>query len=489
VVRLQIDPPEGGRFTSGFAGGTALSPDGTAVAYVASANGKSGLWIRPIDNTTARLIPGTEAASLPFWSPDNKSIAFFTGDKLQRVDPAGGALVTICYVGQYGVGVGGAWSSDGYIIFGAGTSGLFQVSATGGVASMLTTLGPSEIMHRWPQILPGGRFLYFAASYKREDSGVYIASRTKPGERVRLLTSDTSAVYAGTGGKDYLIWLRSGALVAQGFDTNTLKLSGEPHQVAGPIVTGGSGITNVSVSRTGLLLYGSSNALLTQLTWFDRTGRVLSVVDEPGEFIMFRLSPDGRRVITERVRAGVPDLWLLETARGLSSRFILNGGYHQFPIWSPNGRTIVFSAGVPSNLFRKEVNSAVNEQRLMHAPYPQGPLDWSRDGRWILYSERSTGAGRDLWVLPVTADGTIPNGSKPRIYLSTPFNNNRGRFSPEPSPDWVAYQSDESGRWEISTSNLFRNRGANSRSRLLEAGIRSGTRAAMSCITCRQPTD
>jgi hypothetical protein len=318
VVRLQIDPPEGGRFTSGFAGGTALSPDGTAVAYVASANGKSGLWIRPIDNTTARLIPGTEAASLPFWSPDNKSIAFFMGDKLQRVDPAGGALVTICYVGQYGVGVGGAWSSDGYIIFGAGTSGLFQVSATGGVASMLTTLGPSEIMHRWPQILPGGRFLYFAASYKREDSGVYIASRTKPGERVRLLTSDTSAVYAGTGGKDYLIWLRSGALVAQGFDTNTLKLSGEPHQVAGPIVTGGSGITNVSVSRTGLLLYGSSNALLTQLTWFDRTGRVLSVVDEPGEFIMFRLSPDGRRVITERVRAGVPDLWLLETAVGRS---------------------------------------------------------------------------------------------------------------------------------------------------------------------------
>jgi len=158
--RLQIDPPEGTRFTFGNnIGGLALSPDGRTAAYVTWGGGKNGLWIRPLDSAAARLIPGTEGAAYPFWSPDSKAVAFFAGSKLQRVDLAGGAPLPICDVA---VARGGAWSSDGRIVYGVLADGLFQVSSFGGKPTPLTTLDASRLegMHRWPQVLPGGRFLY-----------------------------------------------------------------------------------------------------------------------------------------------------------------------------------------------------------------------------------------------------------------------------------------------------------------------------------------
>jgi Tol biopolymer transport system component len=205
---------------------------------------------------------------------------------------------------------------------------------------------------------------------------------------------------------------------------------------------------NVAVSASGLLLYGSSDAL-SQLTWFDRTGKPLGVVAEPGEYFMFGLSPDSRRIVAVRGRGGVIDLWLLEGGHGLSSRFTFSAGIHNFPIWSPGGRTIVFATGSPMNLFRKEANGGGTEQRLTQGPNIQSPMDWSRDGRWILYTEIAPTTQRDLWVLPVTPDGNPRDGTKPRPYLRTSANETGGRFSPEPSPRWLAYQSDESGRYEV----------------------------------------
>ncbi|MGO9256833.1 MAG: protein kinase domain-containing protein [Bryobacteraceae bacterium] len=344
--RLQIDPPEGGRFIFGTGvGGMALSPDGRTAAFVASGNGKNGLWVRPLDGATARLIPGTEGAAYPFWSGDGKSIAFFTAAKLQRVDVAGGSPMAICDVA---LGRGGAWSSDGQILFGTLTSGLFRVPASGGAPSPLTTLDVAhgEASHVWPQVLPDGRFLYWVRSDKPENTGVYAASFAKPAERVRLLRSDTNALYApGNDGKSYLLWQRGGTLFAQEIKAGTLQLAGEAHPVADPVARAATGQMNVAVSASGLLLYSASNTS-SQFTWLDRAGKPLGVVGEPGEYSTFRLSPDGRRAAVSRDRPGGNDLWLLEVERGVSSRFTSNSGVNLYPVWAPDGGTIMYRTGV-----------------------------------------------------------------------------------------------------------------------------------------------
>jgi eukaryotic-like serine/threonine-protein kinase len=211
VVRVQINPPEGGQFAFGSSvGGVALSPDGRTAAFIATANGVTALWLRPLEGTAARMIPGTEEASYPFWSPDSQSIAFLTPGKLQRVDIADGTPRPICDAPRVW---GGAWTSDGQIIAGVFGSSLFRVSASGGALSPLTTLDPSrgEGLHLWPQALPKGRFLFWVSSDKPENTGVYAASLEKPNERVHVLTTDAKALYVpGGDGGDYLVWHAQG---------------------------------------------------------------------------------------------------------------------------------------------------------------------------------------------------------------------------------------------------------------------------------------
>jgi Tol biopolymer transport system component/DNA-binding winged helix-turn-helix (wHTH) protein len=449
VLRLQINPPAGSEFTFGTqAAGISLSPDGKTAAYVATDHGKAALWVQPLDGATARVLAGTEEAGLPFWSPDSEAVAFFAHGKLQRVYLAGGAPQTICDMGQ---ARGGSWSDNGRILFGGWNSGLFQVAASGGQPSSLTTLDAArgEVFHYWPQILPGGRFLYFVRSTKRENSGVYAASLAKPREPVRLLATDTNALYApaadgaGNNRKGYLLWLRGGTLVAQDFDAATLKLSGVPHPVADPVARIGTpGQMQVSVSATGILLYNSSSPL-RQFRWVDRTGKPRGTVGEPAFSAFFHLSPDGRRIAVSRGSPVGTDLWMLDVDRGVPSRFTSRPGLNISPVWSPNSRTVLFASDVPLNLFRKDASGAGEEQRLTRSPNPQFAMDWSRDGRFILYDEEAVpGNQRSLWILPVA-----PGDAKPRPYLRTTFNEDMGQFSPDTR--WVAFQSDETGRYEI----------------------------------------
>jgi hypothetical protein len=196
AFRLQLNPPEDSRFAfRPTSGGMALSSDGTTIAYIGSSNGKDRLWVQPLDNTTARPVPGTEGAAHPFWPPDNKPIAFFASGKLERVDLAGGAPVLICDALN---DRGGAWSSDGRIIFSEAATGLFQVPASGGTPSRLTTFDASrgEYGHRWPQVLRGGHFLFLVQSDKPENEGIFAASFAKPVDRIRLLATDTNALFA-----------------------------------------------------------------------------------------------------------------------------------------------------------------------------------------------------------------------------------------------------------------------------------------------------
>jgi Tol biopolymer transport system component/tRNA A-37 threonylcarbamoyl transferase component Bud32 len=450
VLRLDITPPEGGRFVplGATVGGSALSPDGRMAAFVAAVNGKTELWVRVFEETSARLLPGTEGAGNPFWSPNSKTIAFSAAGKLQRTDLAGTPPVTIC---DAVATLGAVWSTDGQIVFGWPGGGLLRVPASGGTPSPLTRLDVSrgEAAHRFPQILPGNRVLYWVLADKPENAGVYVSTFAKPAERVFLLRTETAAILASGGeGRDYLLWLRGGTLVAQEFDAGALKLRGEAHAIAGPIPSiGTSGTNPVSASSSGQLLYDTASST-SQFAWFDRRGSRLAPVGEQSLYSYpFRLSPDGRRVVATRGRPGGNDLWLLELERGPTSRFTASG-YNIYPIWSPDGQTILFTPAA-LRLFRKDPRETSAEQRVIEGPNPQYANDWSRDGRFIIHHEIAPGTQRDLWTLPFTPEGKVSGNAKPTPYLRTNFNEWSARFSPEPSPHWVAYQSDKTGRYEV----------------------------------------
>ena len=437
VMRFQIDPPEGGEFSYGtVSAGIALSPDGRTAAYVASSNGKNRLWVRPLDETAARVIPGTDNAGFPFWSPDSKSIAFGTGDRLQRVELAGGAPLTIC--DAHTLPRGGSWNSEGQIIFGT-IAGLFQVPASGGTPLRLTAVG------YWPQMLPGGRFLYLVARGTAENNGVYAASLAKPSEPIKLLSATTNALYVpGGAGTAYLLWLRGSTLVAQEFDVARLRLAGEPHPVADPV----AGLVTrmyASVSTNGLLLYGAANPL-RNFTWVDRTGKRLAEAGEPIEIGPYRLSPDGRRLSMARVSGLGLDLWLMEVDRGVASRFTFESKSFG-PVWSPDGRTIVYGhLSTPLGLFSRALNGAGGEQSLTQSANIQAPTDWSRDGRFLLFNGGYS-PQEELWVLPLTPDGRTMASGPAKRYGGGQFKTRDGRFSPDIR--WVAYESDESGQNEI----------------------------------------
>jgi len=460
AIHLSVNPPEGGQLIFGSnLGGIALSPDGKAAACVASVNGKTGLWIRPLDGSPARLLPDTEAAAYPFWSPDNKSIAFFTNNKLRRVEITGGAPLPICNVASPR---GGAWTSDHRILFGTTAAGLFQIPDAGGTPSALTILDTArgEAAHRWPQELPGGRFLYWVQSDKAEIQGVYAASLAKPAEGVRLVPANANGLYAsGADGRGCLLWLRGATLIAQDFDLATLKLVGEPHPIADPVTsTWGSTQMNVAASAGGLLLYSAYNTL-AQFASIDRTGKTLRAIGEPGEYGTFRLSPDGRRIAVMKAQPNGDSIWLLEVVRGVSTPFTSNTSISIFPVWSPDTRTIVFHRYPTKNLFRKDSGGGAAEQRLTRSPNVQYASDWSGDGRYVLYFEVDPGTQRDLWVLPMTPEGGVAADVKPWPYLHTPYNEWLGRFSPEDNPGRVAYQSDESGQYEVYIDSFPQPRG------------------------------
>jgi Tol biopolymer transport system component/tRNA A-37 threonylcarbamoyl transferase component Bud32 len=451
VFRLDIIPPEGGRFVplGNAVGGSALSPDGRTAAFVAAVNGKTGLWVRALDETSARLLSGTEGAEDPFWSPDSKSIGFWASGKLQRTDVRGGPPATIC---DSIFARGATWSADGQIVWGSLAGGLFRVPASGGTPSPLTQVdvGRGEASHRFPQILPGGHFLYWTQAATPETSGVYVAPFAKPADRVFLFPTETGALFApGGDGRDYLLWLRGGTLLAQEFDSGALKMRGEPHPIAGPILSSGTiGTIPVSASANTHLLYDASGSP-SRLTWLDRAGRFLGTVGDDHVYSYpFRLSPDGRRAVATRDRPGGNDLWLLDLQRGPASRFTSASVTNIYPVWSPDGRTILFTTAA-QRLFRKDSGGSTDEQRATGGPNPQYANDWSRDGRFLIYHELAPGNQRDLSFLPFTPEGKVSGNAKPSVYLQTKFNEWNARFSPEPSPRWVAYQSDETGRYEI----------------------------------------
>jgi len=415
----------------------AISPDGQQIVVAPSfgIQGTTPLWLRPLASTSGRLLTGTEGAIFPFWSPDGRSIGFFSDQKLKRLDVNSQAIQILA---DARVARGGAWQADGTILFAPNAAGpLFRVPATGGEATVATRLETGQSDHRAPFILPDGKhFLYYARGAP-EIRGVHVA-RLDGTETTRLLDADGAAVYARSG---HLLFPRQGELLAQSFDATGLTLAGEAFRVAdGVSVNPGISLASLSASASGPIAYGTDSIRRTQFTWFDRSGRRLETVGPPDQRSLANpsASPDGNRIAFSRVIGGNWDVWLIDM-QGAVGKFTSALSLDFNPVWSPDGRHIFYQSG-GSTIYSRSVSEGTPEQALLRERTMIYPSDVSPDGSVLLYT-RAAGLSTDLWYMPLGADRT------PHPFVQSPFQDRDGQFSPDGK--WVAYQSNEAGHFEI----------------------------------------
>jgi serine/threonine protein kinase len=443
-TRLEVNTPSKSDSDS-----FAISPDGRSLAFVASSEGRPRLWLRPLDQTTSQPLVGTEGATSPFWSPDSRSIGFFAEDKLKRIDIAGGLpqVLASALVGN------GAWNRDGIIVFAPSKfSPLYRVPAAGGEPVAITRLDPPrQFMHGFPRFLPDGRHILFNAAGSAEASGIYLGS-LDGGEPKRLTAANPAGGYLGP---DWVLFMRQRALIARRLDVARGEWTGDPVIVADPVIA-------FSVSTVGRVAYrAASSAERRQLTWFDRTGKNLGVAGEPdaNDLRAPELSPDGRHIAVDRTVQNNSDVWVMDLTRGGFTRLTSDASWDGTPLWSPDGTRIVFGSSRGSyDIWIKPASGTGTEELLLGTPKLEWPIDWSKDGRFLIFSQSASKA-LDLWALPMTG-----NDRKPVVVSNTSFEERQGQFSPDGR--WVAYQTNESGsnfeivvqafpeprgKWQVST--------------------------------------
>ena len=449
VVRSSILPPEKCQFTFS-SGPMALSPDGERIAFVATtAEGKSLLWVRPLSRLAAQPMDGTEGATYPFWSPDSRHLGFFVGGKLKKIDVSGGPPETIC---DAAAGRGGSWNRDGVILFAPTTRDpIHRVSASGGTPIPVTTFDASrgEGTHRWPAFLPdGSSFLFLVQPFgggQDPRSGISIGSLDSRDSQILLPGSNSSAVYAAPG---YILFWRDRALMAVAFDASSRELQGDPFPLAEKVqYLGGFASGIFSVSENGFLAYqGGTGIGMSQLSWFDRSGHPLETVGPPADYNRPRLSHRGDRLAVDITdpQTGNTDIWILDLTRHTQSRFTFNPTNDFRATWSPADDRIIFTATPrgPGDLHVKAATGSGAEESLVASDDNKVVMDWSKDGRFILYqsTDPRTKTGADFFVFSIAEKKASP-------FLQTAFDELQGQFSPD--GHWVAYVSNESGRNEV----------------------------------------
>jgi Tol biopolymer transport system component len=446
ATRFFVSPPEGWNLAVQTQGGPAVgplavSPDGRQVAFVArNASAQNLIWLRSLNTLDAKGLAGTEGGSSPFWSPDSRSLGFFSDGKLKTIEISGGPPIVLCDATP---GISGTWSPSGVIVFSpAPATALLKVSATGGAPTPATALEAGEAGHARPTFLPDGRHFVFRPIHPTVARNVALVGSLDSTERTRLMEVDSTNVLYSQG---HLLFLSETTLMAQAFDPDRLATQGDPFPVAERIQTfGGPPSGFFSVSGNGVLAYQSGTATnKPQLTWVDRAGMTLGTVGEPASYADMVLSHDGSKAAVSLANNGQPgsDVWIVDLNReGLPSRLTFDEGLDITPVWSPDGSRIAFSSSVVSgnfDLYVKSASGAGEPQRLVSGKGTQAPLDWSNDGRFLLYASDDPGPGFDLWILPTTG------GAKPFPFLRAPGNQGQGQFSPDGS--WIAYRSVESG--------------------------------------------
>ncbi len=417
-----------------------LSPDGRTVAFFAHDSAASSLWVRPLGSDKARVLPDTQGDNSPlFWSYDGGSLAYSSGGKLRKVAIDGGSPVTLC---NARAGRGGTWNRDGVIVFAPSPEGpLLRVSSGGGETSPVTTLdaGRHETAHRFPCFLPDGdHFLYVSLPPGPNGWDTFVGS-LKAKSVKKVLTAGSAAVFAAPG---YLVFAREDRVMAQRFDTGRLELTGDAIAIGNaPEPSDMDAEPVASASRNGRLVVLQTDVPQTKLQWLDRAGAARGDLTlPPGPWAVRRLSPDGRR-------AGVtngPDIWIVDLARAMPTRFAATMSTEATMVWSPDGRQMAY---VSKQTGRSEIFVGSPDGAGTPELVPTTDAlfkyveDWSPDGRFVVFRTVSPSTQGDLWLLPMTGD------RKPQPYLVSAYAERNARVSPDGG--WLAYESDESGTTEV----------------------------------------
>jgi eukaryotic-like serine/threonine-protein kinase len=431
----------------------ALAPNGhtlAVVAYLDSAR-KNVLWIYELGSADARNLADTAGANYPFWSADGRSLGFFADGKLKKVDVSGGPVQTLCDAPS---GRGGTWNKDGVIVFtpdGQLGGGLYRVSASGGTLTPISKPDPSrgEQSHRWPMFLPDGRhYLFMTADFtgRKGVNAIFVGSLDSNEKRF-VVEATANAAYAGP----YLLYPREATLLAQRLDLERFTLTGEPTAVLTDIQYQPQVRRAVfAVSDHGLLIAQTgSGVALSQPVWFDRKGNATGAVGKPDVYGNVALSQDGSFVATDKTDMASlnTDLWKYDLHGEAAKRLTFDPGFDVSPIWSPDASRLVFASNraLDVDLYMKNSDGAREETVFVHDDSNKIPTDWSRDARNILYTR-----GADLWFV------TLPEvKSSPFLKAAAIIRN--GQFSPDGK--WVAYASNETGKWEIYVTSFPQPRG------------------------------
>jgi eukaryotic-like serine/threonine-protein kinase len=422
-----------------------LSPDGQTAAIVAYSEqgNKYLIWTYQLGEPSPNALDGTEGGMHPFWSPDGKWIGFFAQGKLKKVDVAAKSVQVICDAPN---GRGGTWSKEGVILFTPDVFlGIYRVAATGGTATEETRLDDttSESSHRWPVFLPDGKhYIYLSANFSGQfDKNALFLGELGKTERHLLVPANSNASYAEPG---YLIYTRDTALVAQAFDLKTFKVTGDPTPLLKdiyylPVLD----LALFDTAKNGTLVAQTGSVLaVSRLTWFDRTGKALGTVGPAGSYANPNLSPDGKKVAFDQRDGRVIGIWVQDLKTETVSRLTLHPSLNQVPVWSPDGKKIVFTSNrlLINKMFEKSSDGSGAEQQIsdVKAGRMVNPWDWSSDGKFLLLRNET-----ELWYYSLAED-------KSRDYIKGPGVVRNAQFSPDGK--YVAYTTNETGDWEVYVS-------------------------------------
>jgi DNA-binding winged helix-turn-helix (wHTH) protein/Tol biopolymer transport system component len=434
LVRLDVDLGSDVSPESGAGAKAILSLDGTRLVYISH----SKLFTRLLDQPNVVELPGTENAQAPFFSPDGQWVAFFATGRLKKVSLRGGPAMVLC---DCPLPNGGSWGNDGSIIATCNFT-LARISSAGGAPSPVTELAPGEIVHRWPQILPGGKAVLFTAypSVTGSDGANIEVLSFKEGRPKMLVRGGTFGRYVPSG---HLIYINKGTLFASAFDLKRLEVRGMPTPVLEDVAYSaawGSGL--IDFTQTGTLVYRSSKVPggLVTVQWLDDSGNTRPLLPVPGNYLSPTLSPDGSRLAL--TSAG--DIWVYELGHGSMTRLTFGAGYGN-PLWSADGRYILFRAA--RGMLWTRADGTVQPQLLTQSSNQQTPWSFTPDGKRLAFVELDPATGADIWTVPVETSSSGLRAGKPEVFLQTPFHERGAMFSPDGR--WLAYLSNESGTYQI----------------------------------------
>jgi eukaryotic-like serine/threonine-protein kinase len=436
LIRLDLDLGDEMAPSSEFGARAILSPDGTRLVYV----WHSRLMTRTLDQPNATELPGTDNAQGPFFSPDGRWVAFFAGAKLRRIPIDGGRLTDLCEA-PIGAGGGGSWGEDGYIVA-AVNFVLKRIPAAGGAPVPLTELRQGEIVHRWPQIVPGGKAVVFTS---------YASMSGLDGANIEVMSLENrrrkTVVRGGTWGRflpsGHLVYLSKGTLFAVAFDPNRLEVRGAPTPVVEDVAYSAAwGSAQIDFSRTGMLVYRDARegGGLVTMQWVDGLGNSTPVLPVPGNYLSPALTADGNRLAFTLNG----DVWVYDLKRPSMVRLTFGGGYAN-PLWSADGQYVVFRAA--GGIFWTRAAGTGHPEPLIESKNSQLPWSFTPDGRRLAFIEIDPATGADIWTVAVEDTGSGLRAGKPEVFLHTPFQERTPMFSPDGR--WLAYMSNDAGAYQV----------------------------------------